>query len=501
MFSEAKIQALHRSPPAIAQVRDSPARNRDCIPRDTESRPADPRGAWASPSALLVRAWRSLVELRIDEAMAILGRIEGEIARADAPVARRSREFAKVLRAILLVLKSRDGATVRVALAVLESRRLARGRSSALTAVLRVGYWKVRDFDRYYAVPRLEHAVPAHRGTHGFATIIGSMFEAVVEAEQLRLAVATRLAWSAYERALGRFGSRSPVTARAAVVLAELLYEEGRPAAGLDALVIQSLAAVRNSGDEESAWLGYRILARLAARRGDTEFAFVVLKEAEVLAAAREWAGMMAESLVLRTQLLLKEGRIRDAAICSDRIEVLVRDFGDTLHASHALARAQVLVATGEAGRGVKILRELQADSYGKRNRYWALRLSIQLSEALLGHGDRAEGRALLIQALQVGARAGIYQTFVDAGTHVADLLSSLRYAPPQDSRLPPELRPYIESILADRAEQRIPRSCARASRVTESLSPREHSINPRWNPSARLSTSIPTWDMRRTLQ
>ncbi len=369
----------------------------------------------------------------------------------------RSREFAEVLRAVLLVLKSQDGATVRAALAVLESRHRSGGKSPALTAALRVGYWKVRDFDRYYAVPRLNHAVPTHRGTHGLATIIGPMFEAVVEAEQLRLAVATRLARSAHERAVSRFGKRSPVTARAAVVLAELLYEEGHRA-GLDALVMESLAAVRTSGDEESVLRGYRVLARLAARRGDMEFAFLILKEAEALAAARDWAGIMAESLVLRTQLLLKEGRTREAALLTERIGTLALDFAsdEALQASHALARAQVLIATGDAGRAAMILRELQAASCGKRNKYWALRLSVHLADALLGCGDHAEGRAMLVQALQVGARAGVYQTFVDAGAHVAELLQSLHQAAPQDGRVPPELRPYIGSILVDRAQQRV---------------------------------------------
>src|SRR5882757_1168874 len=444
----------------------------------SELKALESRSAQLSPNTLLVRAWRSLVELRIDDALATLAQFDDEIARADASVAPRSREFAEVLRAVLLVLKSQDGAIVRAALAVLENRHRSGGRSPALAAALRIGYWKVRDFDRYYAVPRLKHAVPTHRGTHGLATIIGPTFEAVVEAEQLRLVVATRLARSAHERAVSRLGKRSPVTARAAVVLAELLYEEGH-CVGLDALVMESLAAVRTSGDDETALRGYRVLARLAVRRGDTEFAFLILKEAEVLAAAREWTGMMAESLVLRTQLLLEEGRTRDAAICNERIETLARDFSsdDALQASLALARAQVLIATGDARRGATILRKLQAASCGKRNNYWALQLSVQLADALLGCGDQAEGRAMVIQALQVGARAGVYQTFVDAGAHVAELLLSLHHATPQDSRLPPELRPYIGSILADRAQQSTRTLPTRASRVAESLSPREHSI------------------------
>jgi ATP/maltotriose-dependent transcriptional regulator MalT len=434
--------------------------------------------AGLSPNTLLLRAWRSLSELRIDDALATVAQFEDEIARANAPVAPRLRQIAEVLRAALLVLKNQDGATVRAALAVLESRFRSDRKSPALAAALRIGYWKVRDFDRYYAVPRVEHAVPSHRAMHGLATIIGPMFEAVVEAEQLRLAIATRLAGSAHERAVSRFGKRSPVTARVAVVLAELLYEAGH-CAGLDALVMESFTAIRTSGDDESAVRGYRVLARLAARRGDTEFAFLILKEAELLAAARNWTGLMAESLKLRAELFLREGRTQEAEICSERIETLAREFSsdDTLQASQVLARAQLLIATGDPRRGATILWKLQAASCGKRDNYRALRLSVQLADALLGCGDQAEGRALLIQCLQVGARAGVYQTFVDAGANVAELLGSLCHAVPRDNRLPPELRPYIGSILADRARQRARTSPTHASRARESLTARERSV------------------------
>ena len=478
--SGGSIHAVRQSSLAVVRQHDSSALNRDSRPnsRRSEFGALQSPSARHSPNTLLVRAWRRLIELRIDDASATLAQFEAEIARDDAPVAPRSREFAGVLSAVLSVLKSQDGAAVRAALAVLESRHRSGGKSPALAAALRVGYWKVRDFDRYYAVPRLKHAVPIHRGTHGLATIIGPTFEAVVEAEQLRLAVAIRLARSAHARALNRFGKQSPVTARAAIVLAELLYEEGHHT-DLDARVMESLTAVRTSGDDESALRGYRVLARLAAGRGDTEFAFLILKEAEVLAAARDWSVMMAECLMLRTQLLLKEGRTREAAICAESIGAVARGStsDDTLHASDALARAQVLVATGDARQGATILRDLQAASCGKRNNYWALRLSVLLADALLGCGDQAEGRAMLVQALQIGARAGVYQTFVDAGAHVAELLWSLHHATPQDSRLPPELRPYIESILADRAQQSARTSPTRLSRVTESLSPREHTV------------------------
>jgi LuxR family transcriptional regulator, maltose regulon positive regulatory protein len=190
---------------------------------------------------------------------------------------------------------------------------------------------------------------------------------------------------------------------------------------------------------------------------------------------------MMGESLVLRTQLLLREGRARDAVICSERIEALARDnevsLGDTLYASYSFARAQVLVARGEACQGASILRGLRAATWGRRNNYWELQMSVHLADALLGCGEHAEGRTMLVHALQVGARAGVFQTFVDAGKHAAELLLFFHHTTAQDSPLPPELRPYIGSILAERARQRTRILPAHASRVTESLSPRERSV------------------------
>jgi DNA-binding NarL/FixJ family response regulator len=53
--------------------------------------------------------------LRIDDALATVAQFEDEIARADGAVAPQSRAIATVLRAVLLVLKSQDDATVRAA--------------------------------------------------------------------------------------------------------------------------------------------------------------------------------------------------------------------------------------------------------------------------------------------------------------------------------------------------------------------------------------------------
>src|ERR1700726_2729889 len=108
---------MHRSSLAVVRQQDSIALNRDSRPRRTalhgahgngpirnpNSRPTsehsarESRSVRPSPNTLLVRAWRSLIELRLDDALATVAQFEDEIARADAPVSSRSREFADVL--------------------------------------------------------------------------------------------------------------------------------------------------------------------------------------------------------------------------------------------------------------------------------------------------------------------------------------------------------------------------------------------------------------------
>jgi ATP/maltotriose-dependent transcriptional regulator MalT len=85
---------------------------------------ASTRSGNAGPSlnTLLLGAWRNLIELRIDDSLAIFAQFERGMALADASAAPRLREFAEVLKAVLLVLKSHDGAAVHAALGVLQRR-------------------------------------------------------------------------------------------------------------------------------------------------------------------------------------------------------------------------------------------------------------------------------------------------------------------------------------------------------------------------------------------
>ena len=85
------------------------------------------RAARLAPNTHLLRAWRSLIELRVDDAFASVANFDEEITRSDAPIAPQLRVFAAVLTAVLLMLKSQDAAALRAGLAVLESRHRSDG--------------------------------------------------------------------------------------------------------------------------------------------------------------------------------------------------------------------------------------------------------------------------------------------------------------------------------------------------------------------------------------
>src|SRR5271170_8094292 len=103
----------------------------------------DPKTTHLAPVSLLLRAWRSIIELRLEDAWATVGQFEHEAAQLHTPIAPRFRELAEVLTAVLQVFKSQHGPTLRSALIVIEKRFRSTAMTPALATTLRVGYWKV----------------------------------------------------------------------------------------------------------------------------------------------------------------------------------------------------------------------------------------------------------------------------------------------------------------------------------------------------------------------
>ena len=96
----------------------------------------------------------------------------------------------------------------------------------------------------------------------------------------------------------------------------------------------------------------------------------------------------------------------------------------------------------------------------------------------LLAIDRQDEARQEAVEALTVGAAAGLYRTFLDGGKAMRQLLSWLDQGQPPNGLAIGELRPYLRSLIAGFPQHMEQSSSARGRhRSGESLSTRERHI------------------------
>jgi LuxR family maltose regulon positive regulatory protein len=263
--------------------------------------------------------------------------------------------------------------------------------------------------------------------------------EAAWEAQQLRFAVSRRLAEDALEIADGACARPNPAGLLAAAVLAEVAYEAGDMEAARR-LLEPSLSSIRTHASVDSAARIYPLVARLAAARGEVQFAVMLLREGEQLGERRNWPRLIAACLQERVGLYLADGRLIDAGDCADRLSLLAAQAPATAHLNE-LTTAAVLTScrvelAAEPGRDVVArLRQLHRDAVARDDLHLAVRISVRLAEALAAVEDAAEAAVVLARGLAVAADTGLYQTFLDGGARVGELIAELSTAPGGDGR------------------------------------------------------------------
>jgi LuxR family maltose regulon positive regulatory protein len=112
-----------------------------------------------------------------------------------------------------------------------------------------------------------------------------------------------------------------------------------------------------------------------------------------------------------------------------------------------------------------------------RREFHVAVELMVLLACALRAAGDEQEAAAEAVHAIQRGAAAGLYRTFLDGAETSRELLHWL-YERADATGAVGELRPYLRNLLLgfrDRREQ--PATARTRHRSGDSLSPRERHI------------------------
>jgi LuxR family maltose regulon positive regulatory protein len=429
------------------------------------------------------RARCLLLKLHLREGFELIGRIERALGDLPSSVARRVRAETSVLRAMGVALQDDSLTALHIALRVLRDDDISPHTRTAASAVCRFAYWRLRDFDSLHCLPRHPPTVVLGR-RHAMSAVLNLCVEAAVELEQLRLSAAKRLALDALEMARTVCGLDTGLAALPASIVAQVLYEHGSLYEA-EACIRGRLRVINAFGILDCASRAYLVLARIAMHQGRDVIAGSILQEAEELGERRGWARLIAMSMGERVDLLLRQGRIKEAQLGAQRLDRIAARYPTRAGGADPdvqfycrLAYARLALASAAAADTVVILRQLHHDAISRHDLYSALRLAVQLAASLdlAGQPDEADG--LFLRALSLGCFAGLYQAFVDGGSEIAPLLVRAYDQSHRPGAAFRELLPFIGSLVAlDKARSargHAPRATIRSS---EALSVRERDI------------------------
>lgn len=426
---------------------------------------------------LVLQAWSELATMKFAEALATIDTIEAQCK----PLSMASTDLQCALLHATSVALNDDAETA--AHLVESALRTYEGSVAhpATSLIVRLGHWKARRLDACCELSGSVSHAPAHR-REALWRIVHLSMEAAVEAEQLRLVYAGRLANEALEMSTRFYGSNFSGSRLAATVSAKVLYEQDAVDAA-DRLLRDRLAPSGSEGGIEGALSAYIVGARIAAARGQLPFAMLQLHEAELLGEDRRWPRLIAASLAERVRLLVEHARMSEAEACLKRLAQMpaksAAATNDYLLARYvAVSRARLDLAQGAGAQAVSSLRRIVSEALRRRECHLAIELTMLLACVLLEVGEEDEAAAEATHAIELGATAGLYRTFVDGGETNRHLLRWLYERRVDDAGVLGELRPYVRNLLvglSERPEQ--PAGARTKHRSGESLSPRERHI------------------------
>ena len=424
----------------------------------------------------VLNAWAALAAMKLVDGDA---RIRSMDSRGDATVPESAELERMLLRATAAALNDDAEGAVELVNAALQAHERAADHPVSLL-LLRLGHWKARRIDEFCELAPSIDRKPLRR-RESLERILHLSMESAVEVEQLRLAAAGQLAHEALHLS-SRFGPDYPGGRMAATLSACILYEHNQVDAA-DRVIRDRLVLSGSQGGIEGALRAYVVSARIAAARHQVPFAVLLLREAESLGVERDWPRLVAVSLAERVRVLVAEGRTAEAQECAERLALLpttseIVDPLGLLARDVVVSRARLELVQGVSLPTAASLKRIVADCFSRRESHLAVEVQVLLACILheLGHDDAAAGEAL--HAIELGATAGLYRTFVDGGESTRRLLEWLFERRVGDARVLGDMRPYVRNLLSGfPTEGRQVATARTRHRSGDSLSPRERHI------------------------
>jgi ATP/maltotriose-dependent transcriptional regulator MalT len=430
----------------------------------------------------LVQIWRSMLALRIDEAVRMIEQLEPRFDDVPPANARRLRAATQLLRAVGFGYQDDSLAVFPIAVSLLKRGGTTHDNHAALT-LCRLGFWRLGEFDGFSLLPRLE---PRARWSKSLAmsAMLDLAIEAAVAFDHLRLSTAKRLALDALNIAKSTPKEAAGLATVPACVVAQVLYEEGCLEQA-DTLLRDQLPAINDRGPIESALRAYLVLTRIAKQRQQWDFAALLLREAEALGERRGWPRLVAACLAERASSLLRDGQTREAHLVLEHLDRYADSYRSGSGHSAAeitryrtLTRWRVTWAETPSREAVAGLRQLYHRALEKRDLYAGCGMAIELAEMLAVTEEIEEADALFFHTVKAAAAGGLYQVFLEGGPGSGMLLRRAYARAAAPASTDRDVLTFVGSLLSRWDARHVGSSPAQPKRrVSDSLTERERDV------------------------
>ena len=433
-------------------------------------------------SMRLAIAWGMALAMRFDEALALLADIQQDIAADQTSRRDDIASECQTIRSVVVALQDDSTTALSIAEPCVHRRSADPWNANVASNVVRFGHWKAGNLEAFYAVPwRPYSADDDHRNL--LSHVYRLCLQGSVELQQLRFSVAERHFLEALRQGEQYAGPQSTGAALPASLIAQIRYEQGRLEEA-EAMIGDRLPTINATAMLECVLVTHIVLARIAVSRSNIAGAYALLDQAGNLGYARHWGRLIAATQVERVRLYLGEGRLTEASACVVHLDRLVSEYPVSVRCAwseienyRSLARAHVALAQGAPNDAVVLLRALREDALSAQRHYFALRLDMLLSAALLDAGEPIKAVETLRAVVNLAAPAGIFRTILDCGPEIGLMLPRLRESVERkaESR---QLLPYLDQLLEGWRGLYHPEPAqAPGRKIAESLTPRERSI------------------------
>jgi len=428
------------------------------------------------PEVRLAIAWGLALALRFDEALQLATEIENDIAATHLPAGDLLCE-CQTIRSVAIALKDDSERALPLAQACVN------GSSDPWTAnvasnVLRYGHLKAGNLKQFHATPWIPYSAEEDR-RNVFASVYRHCLKGLAEERQIRLAAADGHYREGLRIAEQDVGPNSIAAALPASLIARIKYEQGQLDEA-EAWVIDRTSLISSATMLDCVWSTYFVIARVAAARMNFERARTILERAESQGVARDWGRLSAGAIAEQARLYLNDSRLDEAAACVDRLERLAREYPaprpcawSEIEWHHKLARAHLLEQQARPDEAISILHQLQREVEAMQHRQFLICIAIRLSAVQLSAGKVAEAVSRFRRVLAACAAAGLYQTVLDEGPVIFELLRTTQ----ESGNVKTDLIPYVDRLAADLQRAGQDRSPASDAPILSALSPRETDI------------------------